>query len=117
MPAPAAALRAGELRWAEGLSSATPLRAVDGPPPPPGGAGPTWREGARRGPVAGAVSHHPPPAPSQSATPRPSAPAGQYSPDGRWYWNGEQWIPVTIPGPAWARPYAPAEGRAAAAVA
>lgn len=44
------------------------------------------------------------------------APAGQYSPDGRWYWDGRQWIAVTIPGPPWARPYGPPEGRAAAAV-
>jgi hypothetical protein len=63
------------------------------------------------------VSYQPPPDPYRSATPRPSAPAGQYSPDGRWYWNGQQWIPVTVPGPQWARPYAPPEGRSAAAVA
>jgi hypothetical protein len=63
------------------------------------------------------VSYQPPPDPYQSAAPRPAAPAGQYSPDGRWYWNGQQWIPVTVPGPPWARPYAPPEGRAAAAVA
>ena len=63
------------------------------------------------------VSYQPPPDPYQSAAPRPAAPAGQYSPDGRWYWNGQQWIPVTIPGPPWARPYGPPEGRAAAAVA
>ena len=75
------------------------------------------RERAPRGTVACAVTYQPPPDPYQSATPRPSAPAGQYSPDGRWYWNGEQWIAVTVPGPAWARPYAPVEGRAAAAVA
>ena len=63
------------------------------------------------------VSYQPPPDPYQSAAPQPAAPAGQYSPDGRWYWDGRQWIPVTITGPAWARPYAPPEGRAAAAVA
>jgi Domain of unknown function (DUF4328) len=63
------------------------------------------------------VSYQPPPDPYQSAVPPPAAPAGQYSPDGRWYWDGRQWIPVTIPGPPWARPYAPPEGRAAAAVA
>jgi hypothetical protein len=63
------------------------------------------------------VSYQPPPDPYQSAAQRPAAPAGQYSPDGRWYWNGQQWIPVTIPGPPWARPYAPPEGRSAAAVA
>jgi eukaryotic-like serine/threonine-protein kinase len=63
------------------------------------------------------VSYQPPPDPYQSAAPRPAAPAGQYSPDGRWYWNGQQWIPVSIPGPQWARPYGPPEGRAAAAVA
>jgi hypothetical protein len=63
------------------------------------------------------VSYQPPPDPSRSAAQRPAAPAGQYSPDGRWYWDGQQWIPVTIPGPPWARPYAPPEGRSAAAVA
>jgi hypothetical protein len=62
------------------------------------------------------VSYQPPPDPYQSATPPPSAPVGQYSPDGRWWWDGRQWNPVTIPGPPWARPYAPPEGRAAAAV-
>jgi hypothetical protein len=62
------------------------------------------------------VSYQPPPDPYRPAPP-PSAPAGQYSPDGRWYWDGRQWIPVTIPGPPWARPYAPAEGRSSAAVA
>jgi len=63
------------------------------------------------------VSYQPPPDPSQSAAPQPQAPAGQYSPDGRWFWNGQQWIAVQIPGPAWARPYAAPEGRSAAAVA
>jgi hypothetical protein len=55
--------------------------------------------------------------PSDAAQSRSAAPAGQYSPDGRWYWDGRQWIAVTVPGPPWARPYAPPEGRAAAAVA
>jgi hypothetical protein len=63
------------------------------------------------------VSYQPPPDPYQSAAPQPQAPAGQYSPDGRWFWNGQQWIAVQVPGPAWARPYAPPEGRSAAAVA
>jgi Domain of unknown function (DUF4328) len=63
------------------------------------------------------VSYQPPPDPYQSAPPPYSAPVGQYSADGRWYWDGRQWNPVTIPGPPWARPYAPPEGRAAAAVA
>lgn len=63
------------------------------------------------------VSYQPPPEPYQPATPPPAAPVGQYSPDGRWYWDGRQWNPVTIPGPPWARPYAPPEGRSAAAVA
>jgi hypothetical protein len=62
------------------------------------------------------VSYQPPPDPYRPAPP-PAAPAGQYSPDGRWYWDGRQWIPVTIPGPPWARPYAPPEGRSSAAVA
>ena len=61
------------------------------------------------------VSYPPPPDSERSATP-PSAPAGQYSPDGRWYWNGREWIPAASQWPAWARPYAPAEGRATAAV-
>lgn len=60
------------------------------------------------------VSYQPPPDLHQSATPPPS---GQHSPDGRWYWDGRQWIPVTIPGRQWARPYAPPDGRADAAVA
>ena len=63
-----------------------------------------------------------PPPPEQPAPQTPAAgQAGgagpQYSPDGRWYWDGRQWLPVVAPGPAWGRPYAPAEGRAAAAVA
>jgi hypothetical protein len=45
------------------------------------------------------------------------AAAPRYSPDGRWYWDGQHWRPVVAPGPAWTRPYAPASGRAAAAVA
>lgn len=48
---------------------------------------------------------------------QPLAPGGQYTPDGRWYWDGRQWIAITVLGPPWARPYAPPEGQAAAAVA
>jgi hypothetical protein len=65
------------------------------------------------------VSYPPPPEPSKSIPP-PSAPAGIYSPDGRWYWSGQQWQPVqpaVAPGPPWARPYGPPDGLAAAAVA
>lgn len=58
-----------------------------------------------------------PPDPYQSSAPPPTAAAGQYSPDGRWYWDGRQWNPVTIPGPPWAQPYGPPEGRGAVAVA
>jgi Domain of unknown function (DUF4328) len=58
-----------------------------------------------------------PPDPYRPPSPAPAAPVGQYSPDGRWFWDGRQWNPVTIPGPPWAQPYAPPEGRAAAAVA
>jgi Domain of unknown function (DUF4328) len=58
------------------------------------------------------VSYQPPPPPSSGA---PGAPA-QYSPDGRWYWDGQQWLAVAAPGPAWAQPYAPSEGRATSAV-
>jgi hypothetical protein len=56
------------------------------------------------------------PLPSAAPTPQPGAPATQYSPDGRWYWDGLQWRPVAAPGPAWARPYAPPDARAAAAM-
>jgi hypothetical protein len=45
------------------------------------------------------------------------AAAPQYSADGRWYWNGQRWLATTAPGPTWSRPYAPPDGRAAAAVA
>jgi hypothetical protein len=41
----------------------------------------------------------------------------QYSPDGRWYWDGQRWQPVVAPGPAWSRPYAPVQDRAAAVIA
>jgi hypothetical protein len=51
------------------------------------------------------------------AIPPQAAPAGTYTPDGRWYWNGQQWQPVVAPGPAWGRPYWPLEARAAAATA
>ncbi len=40
----------------------------------------------------------------------------QYSPDGRWYWDGWRWLPVSAPGPLWARPYGAPEARATAAV-
>jgi hypothetical protein len=40
----------------------------------------------------------------------------QYSPDGRWYWDGQRWQPVVAPGPLWSRPYAPPESRASAAI-
>jgi hypothetical protein len=46
----------------------------------------------------------------------PSTHAALYSPDGRWYWDGGQWLPVAAPPPAWARPYAQPESRATAAV-
>jgi hypothetical protein len=47
-----------------------------------------------------------------------------YSPDGRWYWDGERWQPVATagwqpvatPGPPWRGPYASADARATAAV-
>ena len=44
----------------------------------------------------------PPPAPyssSPSATPPPVQAVPQYSPDGRWLWNGQQWVPVTPAAP------------------
>jgi len=41
----------------------------------------------------------------------------QYSPDGRWYWDGQRWQPVVAPGPAWSRPYGPPQDRAAAVIA
>lgn len=53
----------------------------------------------------------------EQAAAQPSRPAPRYTPDGRWYWDGLQWRPVPAPGPLWARPYGPPEGRAAAAVA
>ncbi len=53
----------------------------------------------------------PPPAASH-----PTAPSGQYSPDGRWYWDGTRWQAVPAARPAWARPYEPADMRATAAI-
>lgn len=41
----------------------------------------------------------------------------QYSPDGRWYWDGQRWQAVVAPGPSWSRPYAPPQDRAAAVIA
>ena len=35
-----------------------------------------------------------------TATPADPAPP-QYSPDRRWYWDGQQWRPVTAQGPSW----------------
>lgn len=29
-------------------------------------------------------------------TPAPEQPSGQYSPDGKWWWNGTQWVPVPV---------------------
>jgi hypothetical protein len=44
------------------------------------------------------------PEPNTAPVPLPSLgePRGQYSPDGRWWWNGAQWVPVqaAAPGPA-----------------
>lgn len=60
-----------------------------------------------------------PPRQPESATPS-AAPAGtappQYSADGRWYWDGQQWRPVTAQGPTWSVPYAPPDARATASV-
>lgn len=66
------------------------------------------------------MSYAPPPEGRERPEPaaaQPAPPAPQYTPDGRWYWDGLQWRPVPAPGPPWARPYGPPEGRAAAAVA
>jgi hypothetical protein len=60
--------------------------------------------GARRGRRARPVRHPPggrpypwvvtdPPSPTDV----PAAPPGQYSPDGRWWWNGQQWVPLQPP--------------------
>jgi hypothetical protein len=46
-------------------------------------------------------------------------PAGQISPDGKWLWNGAQWVPYQQPAPTpvtWARPYESARARASYAV-
>ena len=61
------------------------------------------------------MSYPSPPDPSRPATP-PPAPAGQYSPDGHWYWTGREWTPVGFQWPPWARPYTPSQSRATAAV-
>lgn len=42
------------------------------------------------------------------------SPVTQYSPDGRWYWDGWQWVSVTLPMPKWARPYVAPDGLATA---
>jgi Domain of unknown function (DUF4328) len=66
------------------------------------------------------MSYAPPPEwqeRQEQAAAQPARAAPQYSPDGRWYWDGQQWRPVAAPGPLWARPYGPPESRAAAAVA
>ena len=41
----------------------------------------------------------PAPAPTPAPTPAPAQPQGQYSPDGRWWWNGTEWVPVQAPAP------------------
>ena len=66
------------------------------------------------------MSYAPPPERQdrqEQAAAQPGRAAPQYSADGRWYWDGQQWRPVAAPGPMWARPYGPPESRAAAAVA
>ncbi len=52
---------------------------------------------------------------ARPATPASSAPP-QYSPDGRWYWDGQQWRPVLPQSPTWISWYAPPDARATAAV-
>lgn len=59
-------------------SSAT---SIEAPPPPPPGAGAT--------PPAS-----PPPPSAQAAGAPPGQAAPHYSPDGRWWWNGNQWLPA-----------------------
>jgi uncharacterized protein DUF4328 len=71
--------------------------------------GATWHRSRR-------VSYSPPPESQPAPAAEPVAPAGQYSPDGRWHWDGARWTAVAAPPPAWARPYAPPESRATAAV-
>ena len=60
----------------------------------------------------------PPEQPDQVPTPAPPASASppQYSPDGRWYWDGRQWRLIIAEGPAQGRPYAPPDARATATV-
>jgi hypothetical protein len=69
-------------------------------------SGAAWHRNVR-------MSYQPPP--QQPSSGAPGAPA-QYSPDGRWYWDGQQWLAVAAPGPVWAHPYAPLESRATSAV-
>jgi Domain of unknown function (DUF4190) len=45
---------------------------------------------------------------NQPSPPYVQPPQGQYSPDGHWWWNGVQWVPVAQP-PGW---YAPAARKA-----
>lgn len=60
---------------------------------------------------------YPPPPPEQSLPVPPAGPSAvSYTPDGRWYWDGQRWQPVVQPGPAWARPFARADTRAYASI-
>lgn len=43
------------------------------------------------------------------------APPGQYSPDGRWWWNGQQWVPLVQP-PAYGPPARQTNGLAIASL-
>jgi TM2 domain-containing membrane protein YozV len=85
---------------------ATPAPGPMEPPPPP--AAPMGPESARQ-------SFEPPPPPSPRAGASPpnlplppptsaqGAPPGQatrqISPDGRWWWNGSEWVPMATPPP------------------
>src|SRR5579875_1641352 len=46
------------------------------------------------------------PADQTPAVHRPNQEGGQFSPDGRWWWNGEQWVPA--PQQTSLPPFAPA---------
>jgi hypothetical protein len=46
-----------------------------------------------------------PPIPAAPTTDQQPSPQSQFSPDGRWWWNGQQWVPV----PQQAPPFAPGQ--------
>jgi TM2 domain-containing membrane protein YozV len=50
-------------------------------------------------PHEAALPPPPPPQPPPAQWPPPGASTPSLSPDGRWWWNGAQWVPSPVPPP------------------